>query len=256
MRVFGSQTFLQFLDEPIDRRQHRWGIEQRYVISEASLREWGVLLANTLYQHHSSFDLADEITELGFPLVAQAMRRRDSGMPFDERTQMAHIGEVIGSEFVKASLGFETTHVFPKRLNPNVDQSMKGADVIGLRDINQPAKLLVGEAKNTKRFDKRSIEEGYEQLVDLHTRQSTRILRYMKEALLLKGDREGAANIDRHTAEDVPRCCLLLSITQSAPREPFNAIAERFRQVQVPELLATHIQIHNLETWLPKLFRF
>jgi hypothetical protein len=254
VRVFDPQTFHKFLGEPIHCKTYEWGIEQRYRVSVNSLREFETFLANTLYFHHSSFDLSDAITEIGFPLVAQAMRQRNSGIPIDENTQMAHLGEVIGAEFARALLGFETTRAFAKRLNPNVDQPMKGADILGLRGSHRPAELLIGEAKAGRRLHKPSIEEGYDHLVALHRKEASRMLKFMKEVFRLEGDRESVTNVDRHTADDVPRHYLLLAVTQSAPKEPFDIIAERFKRAPIPRLLAAHIQIQDLKVWLPKIF--
>jgi hypothetical protein len=210
--------------------------------------------------------LTDEISALGFPLAGQAMHRRNSGIPAEERTQMAHLGEVLGVEFARAFLGFDTTQTFPKWLNPNVDQSMKGVDILGLRSPNFPAALLIGEAKTGLQLHKPSIEEGYDHLVALHTKEASRMLRSMKEALGLEGDKAAVANVDRHMAKDVPRQYLLFTVTQSTPTYPFDVVAQHFEQTQLPNLLAVHIQIPNLksrkakgergeeEAWLSKLF--
>lgn len=266
MRVFDPQSFREFLSQPTYLEHHNWGLEERYVISETSLRKFEKLLADTLYYHHSSFDVTDDIAALGFPLTAQAMRQRNSGVPANERTQMGHLGEVMGTEFARAFLGFETTRTFPKQLNPNLDQAMKGVDILGLRGATRRAELLIGEAKTGKQLHKLAVKEGYDHLIDLQRKEATRMLHSMKEALGLKGDKEGVANVDRHTADGVPRHYLLLVVTQSAPREPFDVVAERFKLAQLPRLLAVHIQIYNLkgrkaegghceeETWLTRLF--
>jgi hypothetical protein len=266
MRVFDPQSFHQFLGQLTYHKQHNWGIEQRYVISETSLSKFEKLLADTLYYHHSSFDVADDVATLGFPLTAQAMHQRNSGMPTEEKTQMGNLGEVIGTEFARAFLGFETTRTFPKQLNPNIDQAMKGVDILGLRGTTRRPELLIGEAKTGKRLHKLAVEEGYDHLIDLHRKEAMWMLHSMKEALGLKGDKEGAANVDRHTADRVPRHYLLLVVTQSLPREPFNVVAERFKLAQLPRLLAVHIQIRHLkdrksegkhyeeDTWLTRLF--
>jgi hypothetical protein len=266
MRVFDPQSFKQFLGQPADRKQHNWGTEERYVISETSLRKFEKLLADTLYYHHSSFDLSDDVATLGFPLAAQAMRQRNSGMPAEEKTQMGNLGEVMGTEFARTYLGFETTRTFPKQLNPNMDQAMKGVDILGLRGTTRRPELLFGEAKTGKRLHKLAVEEGYDHLIDLHRKEAMWMLHSMKEALALKGDKEGVANVDRHTADRVPRRYFLLIVTQSVPREPFNVVVERFKLTQLPTLLAVHIQIQHLkdrksesssheeDTWLTRLF--
>jgi hypothetical protein len=262
MQVFDCQTFRQFLGQPTCSESRDWGVDERYVVTETSLLEYEDLLRGTLYYHHTSFDVFDEISAMGYPLTADAIRQRNSGSPKDEKTQMAHLGEVIGAEFARAFLDFRTTQVFPKRFNPNVDQSMKGADIIGLRDNEQPAGLLIGEAKAYKDFDKRAIDEAYDHLVTLHVKEASRMLRFMKEVLRLKGDRPSLVNVDRHMADNVPRSFIIISITQSAPRNPFAILMEKSKCFQLPDLMAVHIQVQNLrdkkqrsgETWLTRIF--
>jgi len=266
MPIFDPGTFRQFLGEAVCCSSDVWGTEQHYVVSGTSLEQYEQLLKDTIYHHHSSFDFANEIADVGYPLTAQAMRQRDSGNPADHNTQMGNLGEVLGAEFARAFLGMQTTLVLPKRLNPNVDQSMKGADIIGLRDSHQPPELLFGESKCDTHFSKRSIDEGYDHLVDLHAQDASRMLRFVKEVLRLKGDKEQLANVDRHMAHGVPRLSLILAVTQSAPQAPFDVVAERFKQEPLPQLVAVHIRICDLtrkatkdeddqeESWLSKLF--
>ncbi len=265
MEVFDRQTFRQFLGQLTHSKKHDWGVEERYVVTEASLSEYEDLLKGTLYHHHASFNIFDEISAMGYPLTAKAIRQRNSGNPKDERTQMAHLGEVLGAEFARAFLNFETTQVFPKRFNTNVDQSMKGADIIGLRDNEQPAELLIGEAKSYKNIDRRAIGEAYDHLVALNREEASRMLRFMKEILPREGDRLNLKNVDRHMADSVPRSFIIVSVTQSAPRDPFDILAEKFRGSPLPNLRAVNIQIENLknnledgqhsgETWLSRIF--
>jgi hypothetical protein len=233
------------------------------VVSELSLAKYERVLKDTIYHHHSSFNFFNEIAAVGFPLTAEAMRQRNSGNPVDDKTQMGNLGEVIGTEFGRAILEFQTVETFPKRLNTNIDQSMKGVDIIGLRDSSRPAELLIGEAKTNKQFDKNSIEDAYNHLIDLHTKEASRMLRFMKETQ--KGEKQRLANIDRHMAQSVSRHYLILSITQSAPKAPFNVIEERFKKEPIHRLMAVHIQFCALkgdvakdqqdeESWLSRLF--
>ncbi len=92
------------------------------------------------------------------------------------------------------------------------------------------------------------------------------MLRFMKEVLRLKGDKLSLVNVDRHMADGVPRSPIIISITQSAPRNPFAILTEKFKDYQLPDLMAIHIQIQNLrdkkfkdgqhsgETWLSRIF--
>lgn len=262
MQIFNPLTFRQFLGQPICQH-HFWGTEERYVVSQDSLKKYEQVLKDTIYRHHSSFDLFNEIVEMGFPMTAQEMRQRNSGNPIDDRTQMGNLGEVIGTEFGTAILEFQTVETFPKRVNTNIDQSMKGVDIIGLRESSRPAELLIGEAKCNKEFDKNSIEDAYDHLITLRTKEASRILRFMKE--IQKEEKQRLKNIDRHMAQNISRHYLILSITQSAPKAPFDVVAELFKKEPISPLTAVHIQFCGLkgninkdrqeeENWLSKLF--
>jgi hypothetical protein len=266
MQVFDPRTFRQFVGVPVSRTTHSWGIEERYVIAEASLADHEEMLRQTLDYHHSSCDVGEEVRAMGHRRAAVAVRQRNSGNPVTDKMQMGNLAEVIGAEFARAYLGFDTSVVPPKRLNTNIDQSMKGPDIIGLRDSAQPPELLIGEARCGKQFGKRSIGEAYDYLVELHAKKASRILRYVKETICLRRDKDGLVNVDRHMADGVPRRYIIVSITQSAPPDPFGILAEKFARVQLPSLMAVHIQIHGLrgskaqegqdgeETWLSSLF--
>ncbi|HQR34352.1 MAG TPA: hypothetical protein PLK30_16555 [Blastocatellia bacterium] len=254
MNTFDSQSFRQFLGQPVERK-YDWGTEQRFTVSEELLVVYEEILKETINRHHSSFDFSDEIAGIGFPLAAQAMRYRNSGNPADDKTQMGNLGEVIGAEFSRAYLGFQAVYTYPKRFNTNVDQAMKGVDILGLRAPGQSAQLLIGEAKCAQRHDERLIEDAYKHLDKLEREESSRILRFMKEYHRLSGNRELVENTDRHMAKSVPRDYLIISVTLTVPRSPFSAIAEQVKQSPLHRpLLAVHIQFETKKSWLTNLF--
>jgi len=150
MPIFTDETFRFFLGSP-QIYEHDWGIEWRFAVSKEILKDYSNILCETLYYHHSFFDLHDEIAELGFPLSAQSLRNRYSGNPFDHKTQMGNLGEVIAAHLSRTYLRFQGTPIYPKRYNTNVDQSMKGIDVLNFRDINSPEEILIGEVKTVCR---------------------------------------------------------------------------------------------------------
>jgi len=250
MRLFDDKSFRDFLGLPVYEENHAWGTENRFRVTKDKIADFVPILRGTLYRHHSSFNLADEINDLGFPLSAEAMRKRNSGLPTDLKTRMANLGEVIGAEFAKVYLGYETTITFPKRLNTNPEQSMKGVDVLGLREETAPAQILLGEVKSYTALDKRAISEAYLNLKRLS--KSTRlpiIFHFTKEYFSLQGDSNQIKNIDRHTAEDMQKDCLLLSITQSKSKAPFSAIPN-----DDVRLMAVHIQLEDIRSFLHSLF--
>jgi hypothetical protein len=164
---------------------------------------------------------------------------------------MGNLGEVLGAEFAKTYLGYQTTLIFPKRLNPNPEQSMKGVDILGLREEHLPAEVLLGEAKSYTSLDKGAISEAYSNLKTLSENKKLPVLfHFAKEYFSIQNNQEQKKNIDRHMLNSVSKKCLLLSVTQSKPRDPFSNIP----QGNNFQINAVHIQLESIRFFLPYLF--
>jgi hypothetical protein len=251
MQFFDEHSFKDFLGNVVYEENHIWGIERRFIASEQNIKVFLPLIRDTLYHHHSSFNFTDEIRDLGFPSTSGSLRIRNSGLPSDLKTQMGNLGEIIGAEFTKAYLNYQTTLVFPKRLNPNPNQSMKGIDILGLREESLPAEILLGEVKSYTSLDKEAIVEAYSNLKSLSENKKLPVLfHFAKEYYSLQNNSNEKKNVDRHMAENTSKKCLLLSITQSKPKEPFSDIPKTSEL----ELLAVHIQLENIRSFLAILF--
>lgn len=251
MQVFDEHSIKDFLGKPTYEANHTWGIEKRFSVTKENIENFESVIKDTLYYHHSSFDVADEIIELGFPLSAEALRTRNSGLPNDLKTRMGHLGEVIGAEFTRTYLNYQTTMIFPKRLNPNPNQSMKGVDILGFREENLSAEILLGEVKSYTSLDKRAISEAYLNLKSLSENKKLPVFfHFAKEYSALQKDKNQKNNIDRHMVDNTPRNCLLLSVTQTNPRNPFSVLS----QSSNIKLLAVHIQLENIRDFLAVLF--
>jgi len=70
-------------------------------------------------------------------------------MPFPLRsfiTQKGNLGEIILAEYLEASSGLEIV-VFKLHVNPNIEQAMKGDDILLFDKQNISNKMIMGEAK-------------------------------------------------------------------------------------------------------------
>jgi hypothetical protein len=248
---FDSHSFKDFLGSPIHEENHIWGVERRFKVTREKISIFAPIIRSTLYHHHSSFNITDEINTLGFPLSAEAMKKRNSGLPRDMKTRMGNLGEVLAAEFSNAYLKYQTTIILPKRLNPNPDQSMKGVDVLGFQEENLPAELLLGEVKSYATLDKRAINEAYYNLKNISQNKNLIVLfHFAKEYLSLQSMVNHTKNIDRHTADNTPKKCFLLSVTQAKSRNPFSTIPQN-NDIQ---LLAVHIQLEDIRSFLSQFF--
>jgi hypothetical protein len=254
MQIFNKDTFHDFIGDPWFIEVGEWGHEWRFSVSKQHLEKFSDIFRDTLYHHHSSFGLYDDIAKLGFTLSAQSLRNRHSGNPIYRNTRMGNLGEVLGAHFVRSYLNYKSTLTFPKRLNTNVEQSMKGVDILGFKDNNSPTEVLVGEVKTGADFTKDAIEDAYDELLKRKKSELPIMLHFAKEYFALQNNKEETANIERHMKKDLPKNYLLLSITESRPQHPFDSIPEYRKKYGEIELLAVHIEIKGLIDLLPKLF--
>lgn len=256
--ILDAESFKEFLGDPILEIDSNWGLVKHYRINGSRLEAYQDRLTATLYHHHSSFDYAEELKALGYSQTADALRKYRSGLPSVPETQMGNFAEVMGTEYGKWILGYDTTIVIGKRFNPNVDQSMKGVDILGIGNLEKEAGLLLGEAKCYRVFKKESVEASYKHLVSLWEQESSRLLVFYKEILRLEGNTEDEAKLDRifySSLEKVRQVTLMLVINQNKPRAPFGFMGSSSSKSLLPNLIAVHIQVEDLKEWVARFFQ-
>jgi hypothetical protein len=82
-------------------------------------------------------------------------------MPFPIKnftTQKGNLGEIILSEYLKSSSGLELL-IYKFRFNPNVEQSMKGDDILLFDKSNFKNKIIMGESKYRTTPSKSVLED-------------------------------------------------------------------------------------------------
>jgi hypothetical protein len=82
-------------------------------------------------------------------------------MPFpisNFTTQKGNLGEIILAEYLKSSSGLELL-IYKFRFNPNIEQSMKGDDILLFDKNNIKDKIIMGESKYRTTPDKSVIED-------------------------------------------------------------------------------------------------
>ncbi|MGT2460350.1 Hachiman antiphage defense system protein HamA (plasmid) [Cupriavidus basilensis] len=114
-----------------------------------------------LERHHAAPDTLqrdrerrDALLRLGHAGPASKIRR----FPRNGATRKGNLAEVVLAEYLVA-----TTHasfpIYRLRYNPNVDQSMKGDDVLAFDLDADPVRIIVGEAKFRGTSSKAAVEE-------------------------------------------------------------------------------------------------
>ena len=82
-------------------------------------------------------------------------------MPFPIRnftTQKGNLGEIILAEYLKSSSGLELL-IYKLSFNPNIEQSMKGDDVLLFDKNDLKNKIIMGESKYRTTPDKAVVED-------------------------------------------------------------------------------------------------
>ena len=112
-----------------------------------------------------------------------------SRLPTADKTQKGNWAEILLAEYVAASCGAQLP-VYRLRYNPNVDQSMKGDDVLAFDLDSDPVRVLVGEAKFRSTPTKTVVEELVSALVKSHSGNIPASLQFVADRLFDSGENE------------------------------------------------------------------
>ena len=106
-------------------------------------------LRDALIQHHTNEEMRERdrrkresLRLLGYPVSETKTHR----FPSDDRTRKGNLAEVFLGEYIVAGTDAEMP-VYRLRYNPNVEQSMKGDDVLAFDFHSKRIRILVGESK-------------------------------------------------------------------------------------------------------------
>lgn len=149
--------WLQFVDESISNKQHRQLDEIRGTREDAidQISDW-------LINHHIDDKKLKRIQMKRDKILKkydyEEYVEKQNMLPITDKTQKGNGSEIILTEYLIETTGLHLI-VYRLRYNPNVNQSMKGDDVLLLNKDNLFEKVLVGESKFRTRPSKSAIEE-------------------------------------------------------------------------------------------------
>ena len=112
-----------------------------------------------------------------------------SCLPTADKTQKGNWAEILLAEYVAASCGAQLP-VYRLRYNTNVDQSMKGDDVLAFDLDSDPVRVLVGEAKFRSNPTKDVVEALVGALVKSHSGNIPASLQFVANQLFESGKNE------------------------------------------------------------------
>lgn len=119
-------------------------------------------LSNWIIKHHASATRLARIKRKKEILEKHNFTEYMVGrIPFPVKsatTQKGNLGEIILGEYLRESTGLELL-VYKLRYNPNVEQSMKGDDILLFEKDNIQSKVIMGEAKFRATKSKKALDD-------------------------------------------------------------------------------------------------
>lgn len=162
--LFGSHLHAE--DSPTDSN-----IPHRSLNHGSTGREQTVeQLRAALIEHHVSAAMIAQdrrkiknLRALGYPIDEASVRR----FPTSDATRKGNLAEVFLAEYICAASG-ACLPAYRLRYNPNIEQSMKGDDVLAFDFTSKRPHIIIGEAKFRGTPSKKAIQDIVSGLVRSH----------------------------------------------------------------------------------------
>ncbi len=235
-----------------------------------------VELRNVLIKHHASEEMIAQDQRKIKNLRAQGYSVTDANIhrfPRSDTTRKGNLGEVFLAEYICATSGADLP-VCRLRYNPNVEQSMKGDDVLAFDFSSQRPRIIVGEAKFRGTPSKEAVRDIVCGLVRSHQAGLPASLQFVADRLyevnntdladrvedcslkmtlgrldlsyvgLLLSDTNSKSNVDQHTEESLRRL-VMISLGMDNPSQLVHDCFEaqvclrprdRFWDIPVPKI--------------------
>lgn len=174
------------------------GVPHRALVKAGSQRDAMVnCIREMLMRHHVSPEAVERDKErrvamkrLGFDSEQSRMKR----FPTNPLTRKGNLAEVVLAEYLVSSTALELP-VYRLRYNPNVDQSMKGDDVLAFDLDSDPVRIIVGESKFRATSSKAVVTEMIEGLVRSHKGGIPASLQFVADRLFETGDEDTGTRV-------------------------------------------------------------
>ncbi len=152
-----------------------------------------------LLRHHASPEALESTRQhneamqrLGFGRQQQLLKR----LPTNAKTRKGNLAEIVLAEYVVAASRVALM-VYRLRYNPNVDQSMKGDDVLAFDLDAKPVRVVVGEAKYRGTSSTAAVEEIVDGLKRSHAAGVPVSLQFVADRLFESGQAGLASRVMR-----------------------------------------------------------
>jgi len=178
------------------RDQHTAHSVPHRVLDTGRLQDAKLTAAMTrwIVKHHVSPDAIERDRLRREALARQGLVDPTKRFPINTKTQKGNWAEILLAEYVVASSDAQLP-IYRLRYNPNVDQSMKGDDVIAFDLESNPVRVLVGESKFRSTPSRQVVEELVHALEKSHSGNIPASLQFVADRLFESGNNELGAKV-------------------------------------------------------------
>lgn len=158
------------------------------------LGKFTAVMTQWIVSHHISPEAIERDRIRREALARQGLVDPTQRFPINTKTQKGNWAEILLAEYVAASSNAQLP-IYRLRYNPNIDQSMKGDDVLAFDLDSNPVRVLVGEAKFRSTPSKQVIVELVSALEKSHSGNIPASLQFVADHLFESGNNELGAKV-------------------------------------------------------------
>ena len=147
------------------------------------------VMTQWILKHHVSPDALERDRLRREALARQGLIDPVQRFPVNSKTQKGNWAEILLAEYVAASSNAQLP-IYRLRYNTNVDQSMKGDDVLAFDLESNPVRVLVGESKFRSTPSIQVVEELVRALEKSHSGSIPASLQFVADRLFESGNNE------------------------------------------------------------------
>lgn len=156
--------------------------------------EFTAVMTKWILKHHVSSDALERDRLRREALARQGLVDPVQRFPVNSKTQKGNWAEILLAEYVAASSKAQLP-IYRLRYNSNVDQSMKGDDVLAFDLESNPVRVLVGESKFRSTPLTKVVAELVHALEKSHSGNIPASLQFVADLLFESGNNELGAKV-------------------------------------------------------------
>lgn len=193
-------------------------------------------LRKALAVHHADDDKRRRFEDMNKILAAEGLPLR-SLYPRNLNTQKGNLAEVVLAEYLMATDSVSLP-VYRLRFNQNVEQSIKGDDVLAFDLDSDPIRIIVGETKFRSTPSPKDVRDIVESLVKAHTRRIPSSLQFIADILYHGQQRDLARRVEQCSIEIARRRAQLDYVGLLLSNPQAGLVVEKHTPLGAPRRLA------------------